>query len=166
MSVQNLLKAMSDLQNKYSELLSISIAKRQAIVSRNYEELLKSLNAESRKSKAIKEVEEQLQQAVQQLLRDRGIQSNLQLTLSEIMRVVFDPEEKALLREKHAKLNVTLEELKSHNEFNQRLIAQSLSFIDYSMNVMIGSRDEEATYAPPTAPDKKTQSRSMFDTRA
>jgi chromosome segregation ATPase len=166
MSVHNLLEAMTVLHDYYAELLTISSSKRQAIVSRNYEELLKTLNAESRKTKAIREIEDQLQQAVQMLLREKGIQSNLQLKLSEIMRLVFDPEEKSRLKDKHTALQQTLDELKAHNEFNQRLIEQSLSYIDYSMNLMTDTWEQEATYAPPTAHDKRSQARSMFDTRA
>lgn len=166
MSVQNLLEAMTDLHEQYSELLGISEQKRTAIITKNYDELLKTLNAESRKTKVIREAEEKLTEAAQQLLREKGIQSRLQLQISEILRLVFDSEEKERLKEKHTALKATLEALRTHNDFNQKLIEQSLLFIDYSMNLMTGSFEQEPTYSPPALQDKKPKARSMFDTRA
>ncbi|WP_223065963.1 flagellar protein FlgN [Paenibacillus caui] len=166
MSVTILSETLDALRESYSELLGTSLEKRKAIVSRNYDELLRTMNVESRKTKAIHELENRLQDGIQLLLREKGVQSHLQLKLSEIMRLVFDPEEKAQLKDKHAALKHTLEELKSVNAFNQELIQQSLSFIDYSLNLMADNWDQELTYAPPQVQDKKPQARSRFDTRA
>lgn len=64
------------------------------------------------------------------------------------------------------KLEGRLAEVKRVNALNQELIKQNLSFIDFSLNLMIGNEDDDTTYSPPTGQDRKTATRRMFDTRA
>ncbi|MNN09545.1 FlgN protein [compost metagenome] len=116
--------------------------------------------------KIIEAEEQQLQDSAQVFLQSKGIKSRLELTITDILRLVFDPEEKQRLTASQRALNEQLTRLKQANELNQDLIAQSLNFIDFSLNVMIGGMDEEATYSPPQSSERKSSARSNFDTRA
>ena len=147
-------------------MLQLMEEKKQTILGRNFDEMVRILQRESKMLKQIEEEEQRLLAAAQQFLKSKGIKSQLELTVSEILRLVFDPEEKRQLEHIRQQLGQRLADLKGANELNQALIQQSLSFIDFSLNLMIGNEEAEATYSPPTAQDKKTASRRMFDTRA
>ncbi|WP_059049979.1 flagellar protein FlgN [Paenibacillus senegalimassiliensis] len=166
MSVQLLIDSLTQLDAGYVDLLQLMEEKKQTILSRNFDELVRILNRESKLLKQIDEQEQRLLDAAQQFLKEKGIKSQLELTVSEILRLVFDPEEKSQLEQIRQQLGQRLTELKRVNELNQALIQQSLSFIDFSLNLMIGNEEDEVTYSPPTTQDKKAASRRMFDTRA
>ncbi|MNE43463.1 FlgN protein [compost metagenome] len=166
MSVQGLIEALEQLSERYTALYEISQDKKQAIISNDYDGLVKVLSNESKLLKVIEAEEQQLQDSAQVFLQSKGIKSRLELTITDILRLVFDPEEKQGLTASQRALNEQLTKLKQANELNQDLIAQSLNFIDFSLNVMIGGMDEEATYSPPQSSERKSSARSNFDTRA
>ncbi|MFD1178878.1 flagellar protein FlgN [Paenibacillus puldeungensis] len=166
MSVQLLIESLAQMDELHAGLLELMEQKKQAILSRDYEALVRTLSRESKMVKTIEEREKQLIVSAQAFLQSKGIKSQLELTISEILRLVFDPEEKRQLDDARKKLGDRLVELKRVNALNQELITQSLSFIDFSLNLMIGGEDNDTIYSPPKAQDKKPTMRSMFDTRA
>lgn len=165
MSVQLLIESLTQMDELYVGLLDIMEQKKQAILNRNYDELVRTLSRESKMVKTIEEREKHLVTSAQAFLQSKGIKSQLELTISEILRLVFDPEEKQQLDDVRKKLGDHLVESKRVNALNQELITQSLSFIDFSLNLMIGGEDDDTTYSPPKAQDRKPVMRSMFDTR-
>lgn len=166
MSVQLLQESMDRMDESYSKLIEIMQDKKQAVISNDYTELVRTLSQESKLIKNIEELEKDLLASAQGFLKSKGVKSQLELTITEILRLVFDPEEKRLLTQSRAKIEGRLQDLKRLNSLNQDLIGQSLTFIDYSLNLMMGGMDDEATYSPPQSQDKKPTVRSnMFDTR-
>ena len=166
MSVQLLIESLTQMDALQAELLQVTLQKKQMILDRNYDELVRTLSRESKLLKMIEEQEKQLFSSAQTFLQSKGIKSQLELTITEILRLVFDPEEKRMLDETRKRLQDRLREIKRVNELNQQLINQSLSFIDFSLNLMIGGEDEETTYSPPMVQERKTSARRMFDTKA
>ncbi|WP_334072160.1 flagellar protein FlgN [Paenibacillus sp. A14] len=166
MEVQKLIDGLNRMDELHVNLLEIMEQKKQSILNRNYEELVGTLSRESKMVKTIEECEQALLTSAQEFLHSKGIKSRLELTISEILRLVFDPEEKRALEEARVRLGKRLVELKQVNALNQELITQSLSFIDFSLNLMIVGEDDGATYSPPQGQDRKPAMRSMFDTRA
>lgn len=166
MSVQLLQESMDRMDESYSKLIEIMQDKKQAVISNDYTELVRTLSQESKLIKNIEELEKDLLASAQGFLKSKGVKSQLELTITEILRLVFDPEEKRILTESRAKIEGRLQDLKRLNSLNQELIGQSLTFIDYSLNLMMGGMDDEATYSSPQSQDKKPTVRSnMFDTR-
>ncbi len=166
MSVQGLIDSLEQLSDRYTALYDIAQDKKQAIISNDYDGLVTVLSRESKLLKVIETEEQGLQVSVQTFLQSKGIKSRLELTITDILRLVFDQDEKQRLIASQRQLGEQLARLKQANDLNQDLIAQSLNFIDFSLNVMIGGMDEEATYLPPQSPEKKSTIRSNFDTRA
>lgn len=166
MSVQLLLESLDQMDESYSKLLEIMMDKKQAVISNDYSKLVLTLSHESKLIKSIEEQEKELLASAQVFLQSKGIKSQLELTITEILRLVFDPEEKRILNETRVRIEKRLMDLKNINSLNQELIGQSLSFIDYSLNLMIGGEEDEATYSRPQSQDKRAAVRSnMFDTR-
>lgn len=166
MSVQGLIDALKQMDESYEALFEVMLEKKQAIISNEYDELVRTMSKESKMLKGIEEREQQILASAQLFLQSKGIKSQLKLTITELQRLVFDPDEKRALAEVQQRLSERLSKLKQINTLNQSLIDQSLSFIDFSLNLMAGDMDDEATYSRPQQQERKTSARSNFDTRA
>lgn len=116
--------------------------------------------------KQITSLEEERVAACQAFLREKGIKSALNLNITELARLVFDPEKKAALQQAQSALSMTLEKLKRVNDLNQQLLAQSLTFIDYSLNLFGGGPEYEATYQHPSGNSNTGPITGLFDARA
>lgn len=99
-------------------------------------------------------------------MREKGIRSQLQLTVTEMTRLVFNPDEKTELLDVQRQLMDRLTELKELNQINRELIEQSLAFIDYSLNLLVSRPEDDMLYQNPNQPSTAGKVRSMFDTRA
>lgn len=116
-------------------------------------------------SKLIDQLEEQRISSAYKFLQGRGIKSKLNLTISELSRLVFDLQDKQRLLSIQARLSETLNELKQLNELNRQLIEQALSYIDFSVETMSYYEEFETTYHRPDEKNSTIRS-GLFDTRA
>ncbi|MNY67586.1 hypothetical protein D3C86_2052050 [compost metagenome] len=55
--------------------------------------------------------------------------------------------------------------LKKANELNQKLIEQSLTFIDYSLDLLVGRPNQEFTYHHPADKGYTSNRSGLFDAR-
>lgn len=166
MSIQLLINSLDQLDEAHQDMLKWGQLKKDAVMKNEVDILIKVMNQESRVMKKIAQLEEERLSACYAFLQEKGIKSMLNLTVTELVRLVFDPEEKTLLLEAQARLSSTLEQLKELNVLNQKLIEQSLSFIDYSLELLGGGNEQEATYQHPTDKSGGVQRSGLFDTRA
>lgn len=166
MSIDDLIQIMEKLNSVYNEMLDIADLKRQAIIDNQVEDLIQIMNRESKGMKWIDQLETQRQEFVSVYLRDRGVKSQLELTMTELSRLVFDQTDKSRLLDIQSRLSETLHKLKLKNELNQQLIMQSLEFIDLSLDLLTGRPAQEATYHPPFQRSSTTGRPGLFDTRA
>lgn len=56
--------------------------------------------------------------------------------------------------------------MKSVNNFNQELIEQSLSFINYTVDLVLGAPEDDVIYQNPNQQTYGTKRLSVFDTKA
>ncbi|WP_054957458.1 flagellar protein FlgN [Paenibacillus dakarensis] len=167
MTVQTLIDILQRLELVYNDMLALAEDKRQAIMSNDVDAVVQLLNRESKGMKSIEQLERERVEAAYAFLQSRGVKSQLELTLTELARLVFDPEEKAGLLEVQSRLSRTLQELKVKNDLNQQLLVQSLDFIDFSLDMLTGkSSQDEATYHHPSDRGGSTGRPGLFDTRA
>lgn len=166
MSIHSLIDTLQRLNELHVELLQVAESKKQAVIHNRFEEITIALTRESKLLKSVKEQEEKCYLDGQAYIAEKGIKSKLQLTVSEISRLVFDPQEKAELLKVQQELTSNLMELKRVNEHIQDLIQQSLTYIDFSLNLMVGAMDDEATYSRPEQSSRGVQRSGLFDTRA
>lgn len=169
MSIKSLLETMQSLIELHEKLLVFAERKKQAIVNNDAGELTISMSNESRILKEIEKQELAREKVGQELMKEKGIKSRLELTVSELSRLVFDPEDKRNLLDARKELINLLGKLKEANELNQLLISHSLSFIDYSLNLFIGGDEDEAVYKRPDKPSPSArgpQRTGIFDARA
>ncbi|GAK41262.1 hypothetical protein TCA2_3753 [Paenibacillus sp. TCA20] len=166
MSLNQLIVALQKLIVTHRQMLHTAEVKREAIVKNDTDTLIKLLNQESMIMKQIQSQEAERSEAVGAFLLERGIKSKLNLNISEISRLVFDVEDKRRLQEVQNELSNTLRELKEVNDLNQRLVEQSLAFIDYSLDVLVDKPTQAPVYQHPDQRQSMMGQFGLFDSRA
>lgn len=165
MTLTTLLEVLERLDEAHLQMLDLAAEKKQTIMDNKVEGLIEILNRESKLMKVIGQLEEQRTEAAFAFMQGVGIRSNLNLNLTELSRLVFDPEDKSRLQQIQQKLSGTLHRLKQANELNQKLIEQSLSFIDYSLDLLVGRPNQEMTYHHPSDKGSSVMRPGLFDAR-
>ncbi|ANY74062.1 flagellar protein FlgN [Paenibacillus ihbetae] len=166
MSARSIIDYMKRQDELHRQLIEAGNDKKQAIIANDVERLAAVMNRENRLLKQVAETEALRQGAAEEFLREKGIRSQLQLTVTEMTRLVFNPEEKTELLDVQRQLMDRLTELKELNQINRELIEQSLAFIDYSLNLLVSRPEDDMLYQNPNQPSTAGKGRSMFDTRA
>ena len=165
MALTTLIELLERLDEVHNTMLDLAADKKQTIMDNNVDVLIDILNRESKLTKLIGQLEEQRISSAYTVLQGVGIRSNLNLNLTELSRLIFDPEDKARLLHIQQKLSSTLQRLKEANELNQKLIEQSLTFIDYSLDLLVGRPNQEITYQRPSDKGNSVTRPGIFDAR-
>lgn len=148
MAIQQLIAQLEEMNEQHLSMLELGERKKQAIIQDEVEELMRIVSQEQKFVEMIQTQELKRQDIVQIFLRDKGIKSKLQLTITELSRLVFNPDEKHQLLAAQAKLTKTLQALKTMNQLNQDLIQRSLRYIDYSINLLL-PEEQDVVYQNP-----------------
>lgn len=166
MLIEPIIDVLRQLEASHVEMLELGEMKQQAIISNKVDVLIQLTHHESKLVKRIEQIEAERLEQVHRFLEGRGIKSRLNLTISELSRLVFDPEEKRLLLQVQSSLTDVLQKVKHLNEVNQQLIQQSLSYLDFVIETMSFHSESDATYQNPSEKSYGMTRSGMFDTRA
>lgn len=166
MPLERLIDVLEQLDQKHLILLELAKSKKKIVMENDINSLVQHLKQESKLLKQVEELEEARIEVSYELLRERGIKSQLNLTITELARLVFDPEDKNKLLSVQSRLSHTLSELKEVNAINQKLIEQSLVFIDYSLDLLVGRPNQEMTYMHPDQKSNQLARPGLLDTKA
>lgn len=166
MALNRLVDVLNQLNDVHLHLLELGEAKKQALISNQVDELIQIMKKESRCVKEIEQLEEQRTSSLYEVLHERGIKSKLNLTITELSRLVFDQEEKQQLLQMQATLGDTLQQVKRMNDLNQQLIEQAMSFINFSVESMSYYAEADVTYQHPGEKHTGSNRSGLFDTRA
>ena len=166
MSVSQVISAMEELNELHHHLMDAGLEKQQAILKNDMQYLTQIMTKETRLLKQVTESEARRIATVHIFLKEKGIRSQLNLTITEMTRLVFDQEEKQHLLDAQRRLSDTLLALKELNSTNKELIDQSLSFIDYSLNLIVSRPEDDMLYQNPGHQNsQRNQNSSFFDAR-
>ncbi|WP_261303473.1 flagellar protein FlgN [Paenibacillus andongensis] len=166
MTIQPLLELMDKLQETHEALLELAEVKTQILVDNEIDRLNIIVNKEKKLVRAISETEQQRIQFIGGYLISRGYNPNPKITIGDLVKIIFKVEDKQALMEAQHKLLTTVVQLKKLNVRNQQLIEQSLAFIDYSLDLYLGSPDDDYTYSHPVQSARSTARTGLFDTKA
>ncbi|MDO3412085.1 flagellar protein FlgN [Saccharibacillus sp. CPCC 101409] len=150
MALNELLETLEQMEVAHRRMLELGEQKRTAIMQNDVDRLIAIANQESKLVKAIGTLDDRRADEAHAFMQTKGIKSKLNLTITELARLVFDLDEKARLLDVQQRLASALSELKLLNETNQQLIQQSLSFINFSIDVMVGAPEDNYTYTHPS----------------
>jgi len=165
MSVKDLLQTMDQLNQIHESLLELSKLKTDILVQNQVVQLNQIVNKENSLMKQITKLDLQRIDNISQFLLQKGYKPNAKITVDDLTKLVFKAEEKLLLKGAQEKLLGTIEQLKELNQLNQKLIEQSLAYIEYSMDLVLGPPEDEMVYRNPS--QQQSQKRNgIFDSRA
>ncbi|MEC0267587.1 MULTISPECIES: flagellar protein FlgN [Paenibacillus] len=166
MSIQLLMETMSKLQEAHEALLVLAREKPRVLVKNDVEQLNNIVNKESRWIRGIQELNLERIQHIGSYLISRGYNPNPKITVADLVKIIFKAEEKQLLMQAQQKLVETMKTLKAENEINQQLIEQSLSFINYTVDLVLGVPEDDVIYQRPNQVPYGAKRPGLFDTKA
>lgn len=165
MSVAQIVDTLQQQYKLYESLLEMEKSKKDLIIKN---EVL-PLNVLTQKEKLLVAKVEELERIRTQLtsryFRDIGFRIRTSI-LSELIRAISNLEEKEQLTTLHKQLTGILAELKLVNALNQQLINQSLSYLDFSINLLVEDPNEDVTYQHPMSRMQGNRRNGLFDNRA
>ena len=166
MAFRELVQTLESMQHMYETLHQLAEKKKVHIMKNEVSELTACLSQESKLLKSLTEHEAAVRSAATRLQRDMGLRPKLKITISEIVKLIFNPNDKQELMKLQADIATTTDKLRRANELNQQLIQQSLEFVGFSLDVIYGEPEEEVVYKKPTTAPGGVKRTGQFDTRA
>jgi flagellar biosynthesis/type III secretory pathway chaperone len=166
MSIQALTDAMENLIRIHDSLLELAKQKTQVLVQNDVDQLNRIVNKESVLVRQIMELDRERVEAIDAFLAEKCYKPIPNITISELAKLIFKAEDKQRLSDKQKALLERVDRLREHNTLNQQLIEQSLAFIDYTLDLIIGSPEEEAIYGNPAGRSPSIRRPGIFDSRA
>ncbi|CAN7200005.1 flagellar protein FlgN [Rossellomorea sp. LjRoot5] len=164
MSATNLTTTLEKLYKLHKSLFDLSVNKTNVIKKGDMNELDQVLKDEQKHLAAINTVEAERQRESSNYLQSRGASFNEAPTISQCIEH-SSVQEQEILAQWHEKLVGIIGELKAQNELNQKLVYQSLQFVNMNLS-MTQHQPEQSTYSRPNGEKKAPASRSIFDSKA
>lgn len=165
MTIEAILTTLSKLERLHRSLLDLSIKKTDIIKKGDVSALDDMLKSEQAHVAAIEKLEQQRQLEVTDYLRANGFAPNEAPTVAQLIEVAQGIEKQQLQQRREQLINI-VDELKKRNDLNQKMIFQSLQFVNITLD-LLQPRPEQMNYSNDTAgrtaqPHKKT----YFDSQA
>lgn len=164
--METLLDILRQLVDAHRELIAIGEQKKEAIIHNQIDQVSEQVNRETRIIRQMAELEKQRLEATMNFLISRGYSPNPQVTLSNLIQLVFKAADKQALYDVRDQLIEATGKLKQIQQVNQDLLTQSLEYIEFSLNMITGYGEEDATYSHPSQRPNQSQRPGFFDTRA
>jgi flagellar biosynthesis/type III secretory pathway chaperone len=166
MPIQALVQALQEQRSIQNELLEIAQQKKGAIVRNDLELLNRLVNREAKLIRNSGEAEHKRQHEMSRYIVGKGYRPDASITMSDMVKIVFNAEEKTALQNLQAELLDLTGRLKEANDLNQQLIEQSLQFINFTLDILTGSPEDDAVYHHPDQQYTAHKRAGLFDTKA
>ncbi|GAA0368065.1 flagellar protein FlgN [Bacillus horti] len=163
--LQPIIASLDSLHATHEELLALSTKKREALIQSDLEQIVSINKEESKLLKQVGQQEKERLELVAAFLQASG-KGDLEGTLSDIIEVISDLEQKRVVEEKAYNLQVTLLELQEVNITNANLLTDSMHFVQYSLDLFTDSSDQHNYQKNASQSKGEGVRRSIFDTRA
>jgi flagellar biosynthesis/type III secretory pathway chaperone len=160
------MEVMENLIEAHRQLLDLASLKKQALIDNDIDQLMAITNKEGRFVKQISDLERQRILAMGSYMVEQGLRPNPYMTVTDLTKLLYKADEKKALISLQVRLLDTIERFKKANTLNRQLLEQSLNFVNYSLDILVGPPDNDAIYHNP---QKQTQSYNrpgIFDSRA
>lgn len=166
MSIQVVIQSLHDLNTIHETLLELGEQKREVLIANQVTELTHITNEESKLMKQVSECEQKWLAGVSGFLAEKGRDPLPSMTMSELIKLVTRDDDRLVLQAAQQQLLATMDKLNDINSLNQQLIEQSLSFIDYTLDLLTEDTNELLGYSNPSDKPKTTRNNTIFDTKA
>jgi flagellar biosynthesis/type III secretory pathway chaperone len=166
--IQHIIDVLQQLVQRHEMLLVLEGRKQQVLIEGSAVELVPILHEESKLIKQMTELESMRATGVEEFARLQGFGDD-SLSMSDLIKLVTNHEHKGLLTRYSEQLLDLVRQLRAQNDHNQKLIEQSLSYIQFSLDLMTEVPERHVTYGKPDVPSTQgsaSSSRSFFDRKA
>jgi flagellar biosynthesis/type III secretory pathway chaperone len=144
--VKALIPILESMLDAHNRLLDTAKAKRTILVEGDSNGLRNLVHQESSIVDEIQKLEQQRKQFVKTYMEQKS-PSDQSFTLEEVMNIQGNPLVKNALQSIAKKLHVLIQEITHLNESNQQLIQASLSYVQYSIGMLV-KKEPSIGYGP------------------
>jgi flagellar biosynthesis/type III secretory pathway chaperone len=161
------INTLEELNAIHAQLVQAAERKKSILVQGDIDALSKLIQEESKLVRQLGKLEEERVFQMNQYLARRGIQAE-EMTLTQFLSVIPSSVEREEVRALAEKLQSTISQLKENNELNSKLIQDSLSYVNHSIELLTDSNDPMNYKSPAKNPNHSPSvpGRSFFDTKA
>lgn len=162
MSVQAIIKTLTELVDIHEEIIKLSKEKTEIIKDGSIEKLQQVLSSEHKFVQRLEKAEVNRQKQVDLWCDDQNI-SKVNVTITKILELISDEPEASQLKLKTIELAKVMTKLKQQEKLNQELITQSMQFVQLSLDMMSPTINN-LNYGK--SKESTSEKRSMFDSKA
>jgi flagellar biosynthesis/type III secretory pathway chaperone len=144
--VKALIPILESMLDAHNRLLDTAKSKRTILVEGDSNGLRNLVHQESSIVDEIQKLEQQRKQFVKTYMVQKGL-SDQSFTLEEVMNIQGNPLVKNALQSIAKQLHVLIQEITHLNESNQQLIQASLSYVQYSIGMLV-KKEPAIGYGP------------------
>jgi flagellar biosynthesis/type III secretory pathway chaperone len=150
---------LEEMIDAYKRMLDLAKEKRTLLVEGDSDGLKAVVYRESSCVDEIQKLEQQRKQLVQEFMVNKGL-SGQSFSLEELSNNLGSPFVKTTLQFISIQLHVLIQEISHLNESNQQLIQASLSYVQYSMGMLV-KKEPAIGYGP----NAKNRYSNMLDAK-
>lgn len=166
MSIEAICSTLTKLERMHKSLLELAIKKTEIITVGNIEALDQMLKDEQAHVAAIDKLEQQRQKQVTDYLEAKGLASTDKATVADVIEAAEHQTEKDTLSAVRNRLLQMINDLKKQNDLNQKLVFQSLQFVNFTLDAL-QPRPEQINYSGNEVRGTNTVAKkSYFDSQA
>lgn len=166
MSTEAICSTLTKLERMHKSLLELAIKKTEIITVGNIEALDQMLKDEQAHVAAIDKLEQQRQKQVTDYLEAKGLASTDKATVADVIEAAEQQTEKDTLSAVRNRLLQIINDLKNQNDLNQKLVFQSLQFVNFTLDAL-QPRPEQINYSGNEVRGTNTVAKkSYFDSQA
>lgn len=162
MSIKQILDVMDKLNMMHRSLLKLAYHKTEMLKTSNVDGIDETMKNEQSHVAAIAQLEQLRQKLVRDFFNERQIPTE-DGTIAEIL-MQLDGEQYDQLKDKRNELLLTIETLRQQNDLNQKLLFQSLQFVNLTLD-LLRPQPDQINYGA-TAGTRKTTKKGQFDSMA
>lgn len=166
MSVETICSTLTKLERMHKSLLELAYKKTEIIKTGDMKALDQMLKDEQAHIAAIDKLEQQRQIQVTQYLGAKGVASTDKMTVADVIEAAEQDAEKDTLSAVRNRLMSIINDLRKQNELNQKLVFQSLQFVNLTLDAL-RPRPEQMNYSGREVRGTNTMAKkSYFDSQA
>ena len=167
MELSIILGTLEKLEKMHRSLYELALKKTDLVKSNQIEELDLILKTEQAHVAAIETLEQQRQVQVKQYLTEKAFSYTGTPTVAHLIEAAHGEPLQAELKVIRERLIEVVEQLKAQNDLNQKLVFQSLQFVNLSLNMMRPQQQEQVNYSDKEVLGQNTVGKkSYFDSQA
>jgi FlgN protein. len=163
---QPLMDSLQQMNALYANLIELGERKKEQVIGNQLNELTQTLSQESKVIKSLASADQARRQALIAFQQEAGVKADPNMRLEDVVKHCTSLAHKQALQSVSTELSERARILRQLNETNQQLVRQALDIVNHSLDLLVGSPEDEMVYQNPGLSASHAKRNSYFDTRA